>query len=160
MEELKLTQKEFDDLKEHLKYIKEVKGAEISERIKEARSHGDLSENAEYDAAKAEKAANQAEIEDIEAKIARAVIVDTKTQKGVVSVSNIVTISLVKGKGQAGRYKISNAGAAEGKGYVKISEESPVGKALLGQKQGAVISVKLRDGSTTEYKIEKIEQEK
>lgn len=158
MEDVKLTQKELDELKEHLKYIKEVKGAEISERIKEARSHGDLSENAEYDAAKAEKAANEAEIMELEARISNAKIIDTKTARGVVSLSNIVTIKLVSGPGRDGKFKISNSATPAEAAYRNISEESPVGRALLGKKIGDVVAIKVAKG-VAEYKIEKIEQD-
>ena len=159
MEEIKLTQKEYDQLAEQLKNWKEVKAADISERIKEARSHGDLSENAEYTAALAAQEENDINIKELEKKLNNAVIIDTKTREGVVSVSNIVTIEVVEGKGMPGRYKISNSAHGSDGTYVKISEESPVAKALIGHQVGDVVTVKIRNGNLTKYEITKIEQD-
>ena len=87
-----MTQKGYDDAVERLKYLQTVKRQEIVERIAEARSHGDLSENAEYDAARNEQTLNEVEISELDYKIKNATIVAETTDTTVVRVGTVVTV--------------------------------------------------------------------
>ena len=90
-----MTKKGYDEAVEKLKYLQTVKRQEIVERIAEARSHGDLSENAEYDAARNEQAANEGEIADLESEI-------FKTNQEIASLKNVETSIQLKYKERAG----------------------------------------------------------
>jgi len=87
-----MTQKGYDEAKAHLLYLQTVKRPEIVERIAEARSHGDLSENAEYDAARNEQAANELEIADLDYKIKNAVILEANSDTSYVHIGSKVTV--------------------------------------------------------------------
>ena len=87
-----MTQKGYDEAVERLKYLQTVKRQEIVERIAEARSHGDLSENAEYDAARNEQAANEGEIVDLDYKIKNAVILEANSDTSYVHIGSKVTV--------------------------------------------------------------------
>ena len=131
-----------------MEYLKGVKRAEITERIKEAREHGDLSENAEYDAAKTEQGLIEGEILEIEEKLKHAVIIkECNSKKGVVSLGS--KVDLVDDEtGEAQTFEIvgtTEADVEEG----KISNESPVGNALLGRKAGDSVKVQAPAGITS-----------
>ena len=87
-----MTQKGYDEALERLRYLQTQKRQEIVERISEARSHGDLSENAEYDAARNEQAANEGEIADLDYKIKNAVIIDVSTDTSFVHIGSKVKV--------------------------------------------------------------------
>ena len=154
-----LTQEGYDELKEKLRVLKSEGRSDIAEKLKVARSFGDLSENSEYDEAKSEQAKLEAEINDIEAILSRATIIDEETiNSEVVHLGSIVTIKGTA-KGSAEKtYTITGfaqANPAEG----KISDESPVGKALMGHKVGDKVDVETPRGVTT-YKIVALENAK
>ena len=143
-----MTQKGYDEAKEKLTYLQTVKRQEIVERIAEARSHGDLSENAEYDAARNEQAANELEIADLDYKLKNAVIIAENNDNTTVHIGSKVRV-YDEDLDEEEVYEITGsmeANAIEN----KISNESPVGAALLKHKKGDVVKVNAPDG---EYKL-------
>ncbi len=143
-----MTQKGYDEAKEKLTYLQTVKRQEIVERIAEARSHGDLSENAEYDAARNEQAANELEIADLDYKLKNAVIIAENSDNSTVHIGSKVRV-YDEDLDEEEVYEITGsmeANAIEN----KISNESPVGAALLKHKKGDVVKVNAPDG---EYKL-------
>ena len=143
-EQYLMTQKGYDEAKEHLKYLQTVKRQEIVERIAEARSHGDLSENAEYDAARNEQAANEMEIEQLDYKLKNAVIIEETTDTTIVHIGSKVRVYDAD-MDEEEVYEITGsmeANAAEN----KISNESPVGAALLKHQVGDTVVVHAPNG--------------
>ena len=138
--EVILTQEGFDKLEEQLNYLKTEKITEIAERIKIARGFGDLSENAEYDEAKNAQAENEQAIADLEAKIRNAKIIDSKEiDTKTVQVGNLVKLLDLEFNEEV-LYTI--VGSTEvNLEENKISNESPMGKALIGRKKGETIEV-------------------
>ena len=143
-----MTQKGYDEALERLRYLQTEKRQEIVERISEARSHGDLSENAEYDAARNEQAANEGEIAELDYKIKNAVITDVSTDTSFVHIGSKVKV-YDEEMDEEEVYEIM--GTMEAKPMEnKISNESPVGAALLKHKVGDTVKVVAPDG---EYKL-------
>lgn len=142
-----MTQEGYEAAKKELDYLTKVKRAEIVERIQEARSHGDLSENAEYDAARNEQAANEGEILELDYKLKNAVIEETE-DTSVVHIGSTVTVYDDDLEEEA-TYTIMGTTEADAMKNV-ISNESPVGAALLRHKKGETVTVKAPDG---EYKL-------
>ena len=147
-----MTQKAFEKEKERLLYLQTVKRREIVERIAEARDHGDLSENAEYDAARNEHAANEGEIVDLDYKIKNAVILEENNDKTSVHVGSKVRVYDMELE-EDEVYEITGTTEANAMEN-KISNESPVGAALLRHKVGDVVKVVAPDG---EYKLKIME---
>ena len=137
-EEVILTKEGKEELEKRLEYLKLEKRAEITERIKTAREFGDLSENAEYDAAKNEQAMIEGEILEIEQKLKYAVIIDAK-KGGVVSLGSKVEF-VDNDSGETYVYEIVGTTEADVE-QGRISNESPIGNALLGRKVKDVVSV-------------------
>lgn len=131
---------------EELLYLKGVRRAEIAEKIKEAREQGDLSENAEYDAAKDEQRDIEMRIEEIENILVNSEVVDKSDyKKGTIGVGSHIKVLDMKLDEEI-EYDI--VGATEANSLSgKISNESPLGSALLGKKKGDEIEVKLARGS-------------
>ena len=154
-QDIVLTKEGYEELSAKLKVLKSEGRSEIAEKLKVARSFGDLSENSEYDEAKSEQAKLEAEINDIETMLSRATIIDEEENSNteVVHLGSVVTIKETT-RGAAERtYTITGfaqANPAEG----KISDESPVGKALLGKKIGDEVIV---DAPGGEFKLKIIE---
>ena len=139
-----MTKKGYDEAVERLKYLQTVKRVEIVERISEARSHGDLSENAEYDAARNEQAANEGEIVELDYKIKNAKIIEENDDTSFVHIGSKVTVYDFDLE-ETEVYEIT--GTTESNAMEnKISNESPVGKALLKRQVGDVVSVTAPDG--------------
>jgi len=149
-----LTQQGYADLEAKLEQLKSVKRREVAEKIKIAREFGDISENSEYDAAKEEQAMVEGQILEIEQKLAAAVIINEDIDTSVVSVGCTVTILDVEFDEKL-TYKIVGTTEADTNNN-RISNESPVGKALLGQKLNATVTVKAPKGDL-KFKILKIE---
>lgn len=146
-EEILLTAKGFADLEEELNDLRVNKRAENVLAIKEARSHGDLSENSEYDAARDEQAKIEARIQELEYKLEHAVIIDSK-DKTKVNVGCEVTVLYVDDN-EEDTYSI--VGSLEADPFEnKVSNESPIGAALIGSKVGDIINV---DGPNGTYAI-------
>ena len=138
-EEVLLTKEGKEELEKRLEYLKVTKRAEITERIKTAREFGDLSENAEYDAAKNEQAMIEGEILDIETKLKFAVIIKEGSKKGTVSLGSKVEF-VDEESGEVFKYEIVGTTEADVE-QGRISNESPVGSALLGKKVNDVVRV-------------------
>ncbi|HOO27988.1 MAG TPA: transcription elongation factor GreA [Lachnospiraceae bacterium] len=158
MEEKKniLTYEGLKRLEEELHDLKVVKRAEVAQKIKEAREQGDLSENAEYDAAKDEQRDIEARIDDIEKILKNAeVVLEEEINTDRIGIGCKVKI-LDKELKQEMEYKIVGSTEANSlKG--KISNESPVGKALLGAKKGETVTVETQAGAL-KYKVLEIER--
>lgn len=152
-----MTHEEYTRLSEELEYLKTTERTEVAEKIRVARGHGDLSENSEYDEAKSDQAKLEAEISEIEAIIANAKIMEDDNSTEVVHLGSIVTIKEATRGASELKFKITGFAQAnpdEG----SISDESPVGKALLGHKLGDKVTVEAPRG-TTVYKITEIDIE-
>lgn len=144
-EEVILTKEGKEELEKRLEYLKVTKRAEITERIKTAREFGDLSENAEYDAAKNEQAMVEGEILEIENKLKHAVLIkDSAGKKGTVSLGNKVEF-INEDTGETFLYEIVGTTEADVE-QGRISNESPIGNALLGRKANDSIKVKVPAG--------------
>ena len=144
-QEVILTQEWFDKLEEELNYLKTEKRTEIAERIKVARGFGDLSENSEYDEAKNAQAENEQQIAELEVKIRNAKVIDSsEIDTKTVQIGNLVKLYDEEFDEEI-EYTIvgsTEVNLAEN----KISNESPIGKALLGRKKGEVVDVDAPDG--------------
>lgn len=151
-----LTYEGLKSLEEELHDLKVNKRREVAQKIKEAREQGDLSENAEYDAAKDEQRDIEARIEEIEKILKNAeVVVEDEVDVNVINIGCKVTILDLEYDEEM-EYKIVGSTEANSlKG--KISNESPVGKALIGSKIGDVIEVETQSGNI-KYKILKIDR--
>ena len=152
--EIFVTEEGLKKLQEELEFLKTVRREEIKEMIKTAKSFGDLSENSEYDEAKNEQAIVEARIAELEEQLGNVRIVDASAlENDVVRVGLSVKIKNVD-SGETEEYRI--VGVTEADPFEGlISDESPIGKALLGQKVGAVVEVEIPLG-TVKYKIMKI----
>ena len=141
-------------LKEEIEYLSTTKRREVAERIKEAREFGDISENAEYDDAKNEQARLEAQISQLEEKLRSATVVDASDlDTHVVQVGSVVHVKDEAGKST----KYTIVGSAEAQpAQMKLSNESPVGKALLGRKRGEEVKVVTPRGERV-LKITKID---
>ncbi|MCI1959563.1 MAG: transcription elongation factor GreA [Clostridia bacterium] len=130
---------------EELEELKTVKRKEVAEKIKEARGQGDLSENAEYDAAKDEQAEIEARIATLEKMLKNAEVIDAEDVKG-----DVITIGsrvLVYDKDFEEETEYSIVGSAEADPMENlISNESPVGRGLLGHKVGETVQIEVPDG--------------
>lgn len=153
-EQFVMTQKNYEKLKEELEYLVKVKRPEIIERIAEARSHGDLSENAEYDAAREEQRSNEGKIAEIEYKIKNADVREEVTDTSYVHLNSVVTVYDDDMEEQS-VYTVTSVTDVDVMNG-KISIDSPVGSALLRKKVGDVVTVSCPDGSSYSLKILKI----
>lgn len=154
--ELIITADGYDKIKKELEQLKTVKRHEIAARIKIAREFGDLSENAEYDEAKNEQGFTEGRISELEHKLKIAVVIDEND----IHTEDVGVGSIVKIKNSAldliAEYKI--VGSAESDPINnRISNESPIGSALLGAKVGDVVKVQIPDGEAS-YQIMEIKR--
>lgn len=151
-----ITKEGLEKLKEELNYLKEVKRKEVAERLREAISYGDLSENAEYEEAKNEQAFTEGRILELEEKIKYAQIIDDKAKKGaLVQIGSHVSIQNLSGKTKSEEeFTIVGSTEADPINH-KISNVSPVGKALLDRHAGEIVKVAAPAG-IIEYKIVKV----
>ena len=155
-EELLLTQEGYDKIVAEYDELVSVKRAEVAERIKEAISYGDISENAEYDSAKNEQAELEERIRQLEEMPRKAKIVQEEDVKG--DKVNIGLKVTVKDIDTGDKEVFSIVGATESDPFNgKISTESSVGKALIGKKKGETVAIEVPDGIIN-YKIMKIEK--
>ena len=148
--EVYLTKEGYEEAKKELDYLINVKRPENIIAIKEARALGDLSENADYDAARNEQAELEDKIKKLQAIIDNGTIIDEiSTDK--VGVGNTVKISYLDDPDDTDEYKI--VGSQEADPFEsKISNESPVGKALLGARVGETVEVQVPDG-VSKFKV-------
>ena len=134
-----MSEEGYKKLMAELKELETVERPKISAAIAEARDKGDLSENAEYDAAKDEQRDMEARIEEIEKILKNAVVIDEKFEKGVISLGCHVLLEDIT-LGKEVTYHIVGSTEADIL-QNKISNEAPIGRALLGKKIGDVVSV-------------------
>ena len=151
-----LTYQGLKKLEDELQELNVVRRKEVAAKIKEAREQGDLSENAEYDAAKDEQRDIEARIEDIEKLLKNAeVVVEEEVDLDQISIGCNVKILDIEFDEEL-EYKIVGSTEANSlKG--KISNESPVGKALLGAKVGDIVNVETQAG-VLQYKVLEIQR--
>ena len=155
-QEFKMSQARFDELQKELNYLKTTRSDEVAEQIKVARGFGDLSENSEYDEAKNEQGKLYSRIAEVENILLHAVIVEeNEISTDVVSIGSKVTITPAAGGKQMVLWVVGSQEADFPNGA--ISEDSPVGKALMGARAGDTVTVEAPRGSM-EYKIDKIER--
>ncbi|MBQ1461783.1 MAG: transcription elongation factor GreA [Selenomonas sp.] len=149
-----LTEDGYNKLVEKLNYLKSVRRIEVAERLKAAIALGDLSENSEYDDAKNEQAFLEGEIQDLEAKIRNSDIIKAGSGDVVQMGSRVSVVDLeFAGDGPETFMIVGSTEADPDEG--KISNESPLGQALLGQKVGAVVDVHAPAG-IIKYEIKEI----
>ena len=155
--EFKLTRERLKELEAELNYLKTTKEKEVAEQIKEARSFGDLSENSEYDEAKNEQAKIEAKIEELEEILAHAkVISDNEIQTDTVNVGITVVVYDIEYDEDVEYTLVSSREVNLAQG--KISDQSPIGKALVGAKVGDTVSVEVPDG-TMKYKLKSLKRQ-
>ena len=149
--EILLTQEGYQKLEDEVELLKTVRRREVADRIKVAISFGDISENSEYDEAKNEQAQVEERIMKLENMIRKAVIIDeSKIDSNTVTIGSIVKVNDIEFDEEV-EYTI--VGSAEADPYEgRISNESPVGKALLGKTTGDVVDVQVPDG-VAQFKI-------
>jgi transcription elongation factor GreA len=151
-----LTKEGLEKLNEELRVLINEKRKEVIERIQEAVAHGDLSENADYAQAKEEQSFIEGRIQEIEEMIKNAEIIDTTTRHSAVTIGSTITV-LVKSEDSEEERKYTIVGSNEANpSEGKISNESLVGKALLGRKVGESITVATPAGEMT-YQIKSME---
>lgn len=144
-------------LEEELHDLKVNRRKEVSEKIKEAREQGDLSENAEYDAAKDEQRDIEARIEQIEKILKNVeVVVEDEVDFNKINVGCKVLVYDVEFEEEMELRIVGSTEASSLEG--KISNESPVGKALIGAAEEDTVNVELPNGSMVQYKVLKIEK--
>ncbi len=143
--EVVLTYEGLQKLEQELEFLKAVKRREVAERIKQALSFGDISENSEYDEAKNEQAHVEGRIVQLENMLKNAKVIDEDDIKtDVVSVGSKVTILDMEFDEEIEYYIVGSAEADPSQ--FKISNESPVGSSLMGKKKGTVVDVVVPDG--------------
>lgn len=150
-----LTREGLKKLEEELIYLRTVRRVEVAERLHNAQEDGELIENAEYEDAKNEQAFLEGKILDLEAKLSNAVIIDEKGhQHDIVALGNKITVKEVGGGKPVVYMLVGAAEASPREG--RISNESPLGKALLGRKVGDEVKVNA-PGGTFAYRVVSIE---
>ena len=143
--EILLTQEGYDNLEKELDYLKTTERTEIAERIRVALGFGDLSENSEYDEAKNAQAANEKKIADLENKLRHARIIDeSEIDTKTVQIGNIVKVHYEKNNKDV-EYTIVGSTEVDLSNN-KISNESPIGAALLGAKKNQVVDANTPGG--------------
>ncbi len=151
------TKEGYDELVKELDYLKTTRREEIKEAIATARSFGDLSENSEYDEARNEQAKTEARIKELEELVDNAQIVDeSKIDANIVSLGSAVTVYDV---GEDLEIVYNIVGSNEVNPIEKkISDQSPIGKALMGQKKGAKVVVELPSGEPLHMHIKDVQR--
>jgi transcription elongation factor GreA len=151
VKEVILTPEGHAKLKEEIEYLSTIKRREVAERIKQAREFGDIQENSEYDDAKNEQAMLEHRIATLEERLTHARVIQKKeVTTDVVSVGTKVRLRDVAAN-ETIEYTIVGSAEANPVEY-KLSNESPVGKAILGRKKGETVQVAAPRGSL-KYKI-------
>jgi transcription elongation factor GreA len=150
----RLTQSDVKKIEEEIEYRKVVKRYELLEAVKEARAHGDLSENFEYHAAKREKNQNESRIRYLERMLKTADIIDDSSKEDEVGINNTVEV-YVEEDDETETYRIVTSIRGDAlSGLVSI--ESPIGKALMGKRVGDRVSVQVNDSYSYDVIVKKI----
>ncbi len=145
MAKMQMSREGYDKLQQELTYLITVKRQEVAQKLKEARSYGDLSENAEYDEAKNEQAILEGRIAELQAMVDNAEVVeDDNISLDEIGIGSVITIRKV-GSDQAEQLKIVGTTEANYKEH-KISDESPIGKAAMKKKVGDIFVVEAPAG--------------
>jgi len=151
-----LTKQDMQKIKEEIKHRKLVVRKEALEAVKEARAHGDLSENFEYHAAKKDKNRNESRIRYLEQMLKYAVLVEDKSREDEVGLNNIVTVYFEEDR-EVETFKLVTS--IRGNSLEKrVSTESPIGRALLGRKEGERVFVKIGENGGYHLEIRGIEK--
>ena len=151
-----LTKSDVEKIEREIEEIKLVERPKLIEAVKEARAQGDLSENFEYYAAKKAKNENESRIRYLDNMLKTAIIIDDSSKKGEVGLNNFVLVEFLDDKSRE-RFKIVTSIRGNSlKNYISI--ESPIGKALLGQKAGDVCTVVVNADVSYDVKIIEIEE--
>lgn len=149
--EIYLTEEGLNEIKKELDYLKQVRRPEVINALKDARALGDLSENAEYDAARTEQAEVEGKIVELEAMIEKAIVI-TEVDKDKVSIGSRVKIKYIDDN-ETEEYTI--VGSKEADPFQnRISNESPIAKAILGSTVGSKVFV---DSPNGKYQVEIVE---
>ena len=152
MKEVILTSEGYKKLKDEIEFLSNDKRREVAERIRIARQFGDIAENSEYDDAKNDQALLEHRIAVLEEKFANARVISKKdVAKDVVSVGSHVKLRDVSAKETVEYHIVGSAEANPSEN--KLSNESPVGKAILGKKKGETVEVQTPRGKALKYKI-------
>jgi transcription elongation factor GreA len=152
VKEVILTPEGYKKLKEEIEYLSNEKRREVAERIRVARQFGDIAENSEYDDAKNDQALLEHRIAVLEERIANARVISKKdVAKDVVSVGSHVKLRDVSAKETFEYHIVGSAEANPSEN--KLSNESPVGKAIIGKKKGETVEVQTPRGKALKYKI-------
>lgn len=154
-EKFKMSQERYDQLKEQLYYMETVREKEVAEQIKEARSFGDLSENSEYDEAKAEQGKLYSKIAEVKNLLENAEIVENEVvEKGVIGIGSRVRVLDMEDQSETDFQLVGSQEANPMQG--KISDDSPIGRALLGHKKNEVVTVEAPAGEM-KFKVLSVE---
>ena len=145
------TQEGYEQLKRELKELKEVKRPEIIARIKSAQELGDLSENAEYASAKEDQSYIEGRVQELEAMIKAAKVIEKSHDSSTIGIGSQVTVTIA---GEKTDYEIVGPNESDME-HNKISSESPVARTLLGHKKGDAVTVSAPGGNVT-YKITEV----
>ena len=137
-------------LEDELHFLETTRRREVGQRIKEAKEFGDISENSEYDDAKNEQAMVETRILEVNQILAHATIISAPKKNDKVALGSKVELS--DGGGDSMMYRIVGSAEADPTNN-KISNESPVGQAVLGRKKGDIVPVTLPSGKTTNYTV-------
>ncbi|MCL1891554.1 MAG: transcription elongation factor GreA [Coriobacteriia bacterium] len=148
-----LTPEGREKLEAELQHLETDRRAEVGERIRIAREFGDISENSEYDDAKNEQAWLESRITEVTQILANATIAEAPKRSNKVSVGNVVTVE--DGSGAERVFTIVGAAEVDVE-QGRISNESPVGSALLGSKKGDTVTIEGPTGKQTQFTILKI----
>jgi transcription elongation factor GreA len=150
-----LTPQGYQQLKRELDHLRTTKRREIAERIAAAREFGEIAENAEYDDAKNEQMMLEHRISRLEERLANAQLIDTKrVDTSVVSLGSVVRLRDVNAKETVEYFIVGSAEANPAER--KLSNESPVGRAIIGRKKGETVEVITPRGSKVKFKIMEI----
>jgi transcription elongation factor GreA len=152
-----LTSEGLVELKSKIEHLRGERRREVAQRIKEAREFGDIAENSEYDDAKNEQAMLEKQIADLEEKLRSARVIDENAvDTDVVGLGTTVHVKDQKTE-KSTKFRIVGSAEAD-PSESKLSNESPVGKALLGHKRGETVTVPVPRGPARKLKITKIER--
>ena len=156
MRETLITEEGLTKLKEELEFLQTDKRREVADRIKEAREFGDIAENAEYDDAKNEQAMLEQRITQLQDRLRRSTVIDEKkVDTEVVGVGAVVHVKDQK-SGKSQKFRIVGAAEADPSEH-RLSNESPIGKALIGSAKNDIVTVETPRGPKKKLKITKIE---
>lgn len=152
VEKIKMSQEQYDKFQAELNYLETERTREVAEQLKEARSFGDLSENSEYDEAKSEQGKLYSKIAEIHNLLENAEIVEAAAmEQGVIGLGSKVVICEV-GESDEEAYEIVGSQEADPM-HGKLSNESPIGRALQGHKAGETITAELPTGAKIQFNV-------